>query len=140
MKPSPDRAEPKCEFHRPCGGCQLQALSYEKQLEFKENKVRNNLTRIGGFSDVAQVMEPILGMEEPFIIGIKPSSLLGGIRMDRLLQDFMPAAATALFRIAAAIWGIGSMNRYLILSLDLWNEIGFPPMTKVPGGDWCVMY
>ena len=36
LVPSSFRVEPVCRFHRQCGGCQLQALSYEKQLEFKE--------------------------------------------------------------------------------------------------------
>ena len=61
---SPDRVEPKCPYYRQCGGCQIQALSYEKQLEFKERKVRNNLERIGGFTEIP--MEPIVGMEEPY--------------------------------------------------------------------------
>ena len=61
---SPDRVEPKCPYYRQCGGCQIQALSYEKQLEFKERTVRNNLERIGGFTEIP--MEPIVGMEEPY--------------------------------------------------------------------------
>ena len=64
LEASPDRVEPKCPYYRQCGGCQIQALSYEKQLEFKERKVRNNLERIGGFSEIP--MEPIVGMEEPY--------------------------------------------------------------------------
>jgi 23S rRNA (uracil1939-C5)-methyltransferase len=66
--PSPFRVEPPCKFHRQCGGCQLQALSYEKQLEFKQKKIRNNLLRIGGFApeEVDAKMEPIVGMDEPF--------------------------------------------------------------------------
>ena len=52
ITPSPDRVEPKCQFARQCGGCQLQALSYEKQLEFKTSKVRGHLERIGGFTDI----------------------------------------------------------------------------------------
>ncbi len=68
IEPSPDRVEPKCVFHKKCGGCQMQALSYPAQLSFKENKIRNNLIRIGGFTPdfVDSVMEPIIGMEEPF--------------------------------------------------------------------------
>jgi len=62
--PSPDRAEPPCPYHRQCGGCQIQALSYEKQLAFKQQKVENNLRRIGGFDEIP--MEPIVGMENPF--------------------------------------------------------------------------
>ena len=64
LEASPDRVEPNCPYYRQCGGCQIQALSYEKQLEFKERKVRNNLERIGGFSEIP--MEPIVGMEEPY--------------------------------------------------------------------------
>lgn len=64
LEASPDRVEPKCPYYRQCGGCQIQALSYEKQLEFKERKVRNNLERIGGFSEIP--MEPIVGVEEPY--------------------------------------------------------------------------
>ncbi|MCD8324920.1 MAG: 23S rRNA (uracil(1939)-C(5))-methyltransferase RlmD, partial [Clostridiales bacterium] len=64
LEPSPDRIDPPCVFHRQCGGCQLQALSYEKQLEFKQKKVENNLRRIGGFEQIP--MEAIVGMEQPF--------------------------------------------------------------------------
>jgi len=68
ISPSADRVEPKCGFHKKCGGCQMQALSYEAQLAFKQNKIRNNLVRIGDFAPelVDCVMEPIIGMEEPF--------------------------------------------------------------------------
>lgn len=64
VKPSEFRVEPKCPIAARCGGCQLQHVDYQKQLEYKANKVRNCLTRIGGFSDVA--MEPICGMEKPY--------------------------------------------------------------------------
>ena len=68
LQPSPFRVEPKCALHRQCGGCQIQAMSYERQLQFKADKVKNNLLRIGGFSEeeLAAVMEPPVGMEEPF--------------------------------------------------------------------------
>lgn len=67
VTPSPFRVEPPCKCHRQCGGCQIQALSYDRQLAFKQDKVRNNLLRIGGFSEaeVDRVMEPVVGMENP---------------------------------------------------------------------------
>ena len=60
--PSPHRVEPECPLHRSCGGCQIQALSYDEQLAFKNQKVRNNLIRLGGFSEkeVDAVMLPIV--------------------------------------------------------------------------------
>ncbi len=68
LTPSPFRVEPECAFHRQCGGCQLQAMSYERQLQFKVSKIRNNLIRIGGFAPelIDRSMEPVVGMDEPF--------------------------------------------------------------------------
>lgn len=68
ISPSSYRVAPRCKYHRQCGGCQIQALSYEKQLDFKQEKVRGNLIRIGGFSkaEIDACMEPIIGMDEPF--------------------------------------------------------------------------
>ncbi|MCD7751418.1 MAG: class I SAM-dependent RNA methyltransferase [Lachnospiraceae bacterium] len=68
LTPSPDRVEPVCPQHKACGGCQLQTLSYAKQMEFKENKIANNLRRIGGLSDkeVETAREPFVGMDVPF--------------------------------------------------------------------------
>lgn len=68
LQPSSFRMEPKCEYAKSCGGCQLQQISYEKQLEFKHNKVRNNLIRIGGIDSnyLDSIMEPIVGADNPF--------------------------------------------------------------------------
>ena len=68
IKPSSFRISPKCEKAKACGGCQLQALSYEKQLEFKETRVKNNLIRIGGFDKefIDSISEPILANDNPF--------------------------------------------------------------------------
>ncbi|MBQ2597852.1 MAG: class I SAM-dependent RNA methyltransferase, partial [Oscillospiraceae bacterium] len=68
LTPSPDRAEPRCPVAAPCGGCQLQALSYPAQLAFKANKVRQHLIRLGGFDEklIAGIAEPIVGAESPF--------------------------------------------------------------------------
>ena len=46
ITPSPFRVEPKCAFHKQCGGCQIQAMSYDRQLQFKQDKIRGNLIRI----------------------------------------------------------------------------------------------
>lgn len=68
ITPSPDRVKAKCQFARKCGGCQIQEMSYQKQLEFKNRKIKGNLERIGGFSKelLEEVMEPIVGMDEPY--------------------------------------------------------------------------
>lgn len=62
IKPGKDRVEAKCPVARQCGGCTLQHLSYDAQLQFKFHKVANCLKRIGQVADIEQKMEPILGM------------------------------------------------------------------------------
>ena len=66
IEPSKDRIEPLCKVSRSCGGCQIQCMSYQAQLKFKENKVKNNLVRLGGFDKelIDNLMEPIIGMNE----------------------------------------------------------------------------
>lgn len=64
IEASSDRVEPRCPIATKCGGCQVQPLAYDKQLEFKANKVKNCLWRIGGLKGIE--MEPIVGMEEPY--------------------------------------------------------------------------
>lgn len=64
IKPSEGRITPRCPVARQCGGCQLQAMSYEEQLRYKERKIYGNITRIGGFTEVS--MLPIMGMDEPW--------------------------------------------------------------------------
>lgn len=64
--PSKDRIIPRCPKARQCGGCQIQAMTYESQLRFKESKVRNNLIRLGGFEKelIDSFFEPIIGGPE----------------------------------------------------------------------------
>ena len=64
LTPSPFRVEPECEHFGVCGGCKWQNMSYEKQLEFKQNEVVNNIKRIGGIEDFESI--PILGGNEPY--------------------------------------------------------------------------
>ncbi|MEM2977834.1 MAG: class I SAM-dependent RNA methyltransferase [Candidatus Hadarchaeales archaeon] len=45
LSPSPDRREPPCPLFPRCAGCQLQHLRYDKQLEFKREKVERALGR-----------------------------------------------------------------------------------------------
>lgn len=68
ITPSPDRIEPACPYARACGGCQLQEMSYDAELRFKENKVKNNLIRLGGFPEefTESIKEPIVGMNPCF--------------------------------------------------------------------------
>ena len=64
IKPSPSRVEPPCPLSGRCGGCTLQSMDYSSQLLIKQNKVVQNIKRIGGFDNIS--VEPVIGMEEPW--------------------------------------------------------------------------
>lgn len=90
LTPSPLRVEPVCLYHKQCGGCQIQAMSYEAQLQFKENKVKNNLVRIGGFDQlfIESVMEPVVGMEQPWHYRNKAQFPVGTDKDGRIITGF----------------------------------------------------
>ncbi len=60
--PSPQRITPPCSHFGVCGGCRWQHLPYDKQLFYKAQQVRDNLTRIGHTPIPA--IDPILGSEK----------------------------------------------------------------------------
>lgn len=64
IEESPFRVTPECIHFGVCGGCKWQNLSYEKQLDFKENEVLHNIRRIGGIEDFETL--PILGSEKQY--------------------------------------------------------------------------
>ena len=90
VTPSPFRVIPRCPFYRQCGGCQIQAMQYERQLAYKQDKVRENLLRIGGFSpeEIDGAMEPIVGMEEPWHYRNKAQFPIGYDREGNLIAGF----------------------------------------------------
>ena len=90
ITPSPFRTEPKCAYHRQCGGCQIQALDYAGQLAFKEARIRSNLIRIGGFDEalIDRIMDPIVGMDEPYHYRNKAQYPVGTDRNGGIITGF----------------------------------------------------
>ena len=68
LEASEDRIVPPCAYFGKCGGCQLQHIAYDRQLELKAEVVRDQLRRIGRFSseEVDALVRPMLGMGEPW--------------------------------------------------------------------------
>ncbi len=64
LKPSPERVEPPCPYYGRCGGCDLQHQSYQGQLRFKTERVKDCFLRIGGFPEIE--VEPAIGMATPW--------------------------------------------------------------------------
>lgn len=63
LEASAQRREPSCPIYKRCGGCQLQHMSYEEQLRFKKNRVKDCIERIGKIENA--VIHDTLGMADP---------------------------------------------------------------------------
>ena len=131
ITPSPFRVEPKCAYHRQCGGCQIQALSYEKQLEFKQSKVRNNLLRIGGFATelLEEVMEPIVGMDEPYHYRNKAQYPVGTDKDGRIVTGFYAGRTHSIIANTDCYLGVPQNKEILEIILE------YMKANKVPAYD-----
>ncbi|HHT51486.1 MAG TPA: 23S rRNA (uracil(1939)-C(5))-methyltransferase RlmD [Eubacteriaceae bacterium] len=64
IQPSPYRISPPCTIAHKCGGCQIQRMDYQKQLEYKTQLVKDSIERIGKIKDV--IIHQTIGMNTPF--------------------------------------------------------------------------
>lgn len=125
LVPSADRVEPLCPVSRQCGGCQIQAMSYEAQLRFKEEKVRNNLIRIGKFENPP--MEPILRMERPYRYRNKAQFPVGTDRDGRLIAGFYAGRTHSIIECADCLLGAEVNQRILSIVLAHMKTYKIPP-------------
>lgn len=113
LKPSTERIEPRCPIMKKCGGCQLQHINYEAQLESKTRQVKDAIERIGGLKDIK--INDTIGMKEPWRYRNKaqfPVGWDGGVRIgfyrsgthdivdtqECLIQDEISDRASAILR------------------------------------------
>lgn len=108
LEPSPYRVPPKCPLSRQCGGCQIQPMAYEKQLEFKAQKVKNNLVRLGSFEEslIDSVMEPVVGMEDPFRYRNKAQFPVGLDKEGHIVTGFYAARTHNIIPVSDCLLGV----------------------------------
>ena len=131
LKPSPYRVEPKCAFARQCGGCQLQALSYEQQLVFKTNKVKGHLERIGGFTDIP--MEPIIGMDELFHYRNKAQFPVGRNKEGKIVTGFYAGRTHNIIENRDCALGVAENKEVLDRVIAHMEKYGIEPYNEATG-------
>lgn len=141
IAPSPDRVQPRCPHHRRCGGCQIQALSYEKQLLYKQEKVRNHLIRIGGFSEeeIASVLLPIVGVDEPFRYRNKAQFPVGCDRQGNIVTGFFAARTHSIIPVEDCLLGVEA-NRKILAVIRQWMEQYYIPAYNETDGSGLVRH
>ena len=116
VRPSRFRVEPRCPFARRCGGCQIQELDYQKQLEYKQGKILGNLQRIGGFTNVK--MEPIVGMEYPFEYRNKAQFPVGRDRDGKIITGFYAGRTHDIINNRKCLLGVSINEQVLDIVID----------------------
>lgn len=118
------RVEPECELHKRCGGCQIQAMDYREQLKFKQNKVRGNLIRIGGFDAalVERVMLPVVGMETPYRYRNKAQFPIGTDKEGNLIAGFYASRTHSIIPVKDCKLGVAENQEILECVLSYMRE------------------
>ncbi|MDD7770074.1 23S rRNA (uracil(1939)-C(5))-methyltransferase RlmD [Suipraeoptans intestinalis] len=128
ISPSPKRETAGvCPVARQCGGCQIQEMQYAYQLEFKQEKVKNNLIRIGGIqrTRLERILQPILGMAEPVRYRNKAQFPVGKDKNGEIITGFYAGRTHCIVPIEDCMLGVeenavileqikGFMKRYQI--------------------------
>lgn len=130
VEPSLYRVEPRCLYHRQCGGCQIQAVDYMQQLKFKENKVRNNLRRIGGFN---LEVNPIIGMDEPFGYRNKAQFPIGKDKEGKIVTGFYASRSHTIIPNRKCFLGVDRNEKILDIVIDFMEEYGILPYEEQTG-------
>lgn len=124
IQPSEQRVPATCLVARQCGGCQVQELSYEAQLDFKTKKVRGNLERIGGFAPelLDKVMEPICGMTEPFHYRNKAQFPIGTDKNGKIVTGFYAGRTHQIIPNIECALGVPVNAEILQMIVDFMNQ------------------
>lgn len=121
ITPSADRVEAKCPIARQCGGCQIQEMSYESQLKFKQKLVKSNLERLGGIMPGTYEMCPIIGMEEPWHYRNKAQFPVGVNREGRLCMGFYAGRTHSIIETERCFLG-DAVNERVLSAVRIYME------------------
>lgn len=88
IEPSLERCEAKCSIHKRCGGCKLQYSTYKEQLNFKFERVKDCITKIGKLDE--SIVQFPLGMDEPWRYRNKVQLPIGMVNGELKIGFFAP--------------------------------------------------
>ena len=125
ITPSPFRTEPPCPVARQCGGCTLQHMTYEKELELKKNRVLGCLKRIGGVENPEELFEGIHGMQDRpdgcYRYRNKMQFPIGTDREGRIVTGFYAGRTHSLIPVEDCLIG-HPVNSVITKAVITWAE------------------
>lgn len=126
---SPYRVDiPISERHK-YGGCQLEHIRYDGQLIYKENQVRQALTRIGKLEDV--VVHPILGMDHPWHYRNKAQVPVGE-RDGQLIAGFFKPRSHEIVDTDESVIQLPEVNEAIQTVKEICSKLAIPAYQEEP--------
>ena len=125
ISPSEYRVDaPECPMARKCGGCQIQEMKYDRQLEFKAGKVWGNLQRIGEVPEelLEKVTEPVVGMDNPFHYRNKAQFPFGTDKEGNIITGFYAGRTHSIISNTNCALGVEVNEEILKIILAFMKE------------------
>ncbi len=128
--PSEYRIEPECPMAARCGGCTLQHISYEAELELKKKRVLSCLSHIGGIEAPEQYLDEVCGMNKTGDTELSPSYLryrnkmqfpVGKDKDGNTVTGFYAGRTHSLIPIEDCLTG-HPVNRYITAAVCHWAD------------------
>jgi 23S rRNA (uracil1939-C5)-methyltransferase len=125
VQASEHRVEPVCKNARACGGCQLQELSYEGQLAFKQQKVKNHMERIAGIKEVPVLS--VKGMEVPVHYRNKSQYPVQRGKDGRIIMGFYAGRTHDVIEVEDCVLDMGKDKEILEIVKQFMEEYHIAP-------------
>ncbi|MDG2950214.1 23S rRNA (uracil(1939)-C(5))-methyltransferase RlmD [Exercitatus varius] len=130
VKASSQRIKPNCELYGICGGCQLQHITYEGQLELKTQKVKDVIQRIAHLNP--NLVKPTLGPEYPWAYRNKMQMPVGRTR-DNLKMGFYAMGSHDIVQGTNCPIQDEGNNQIAQACYDIATELGIEPYDEHTG-------
>ncbi len=114
------RVEPCCPYIKTCGGCSLQHMTYGLQLDFKRNKVKDCLERIGGLKNI--YVCPTVGMDIPWNYRNKAQYPVGTDKNGKIIMGFYSPRSHRITDIDKCMLQRENADKVITVVKDFMNE------------------
>lgn len=125
LRPARERIKAACPVFGTCGGCQLQHIAYEKQVEYKGKMVKDLLERIGRLENIE--LQPALPSPQAFFYRNKAQFPLARDRDGEIIAGFYARGSHDIVPLETCPIQHPLINRTLQKSLEVLNA--YPDLT-----------
>ena len=116
----------RCPLYKKCGGCQLQNLSYEEQLEWKQRKVKGLLSKFGK-------VEKIIGMDEPYHYRNKVQAAFGSARNGEIISGVYQSGTHRIVPVDTCLTEDKTADEIIVHIRNLMRSFKIKPYNEQTG-------